>query len=190
MEKTILMLVAGFLVIFGVIYAVNIENEVEKKHENHENLISEEEENDENSIEKGNDLYNKEVEKIDDQKEEDQDKEDNQIKDSEKENNQGEEEKGDTQIKEETEISFIDCLAEAGVVIYGSEWCPACTALVESLGGYEKVDPIYVECTIEEERCAKEMKTEFVPEIQIKGEFFKSGVIPPEVIGNKVGCEL
>ncbi len=111
---------------------------------------------------------------------------------SKKENNylENKEIENDKTTNQEISDDFIKCLEDAGVVIYGSEWCPACTALVESLGGYQKVDSIYVECTIEEERCSEEMKTEFVPEIQIKGELFESGVIPPEVIGNKVGCEL
>ena len=69
---------------------------------------------------------------------------------------------------------FNQCLAENGVVIYGSEWCPACNSLVETLGGSEKVNLFYVECTIEQERCEKEKLTEYVPEIQVYGEVYQS----------------
>ena len=69
--------------------------------------------------------------------------------------------------------NFNQCLSDKGVVIYGSKWCPACSSLVETLGGYEKANPVYVECTIEQERCQKETKTNYVPEIQINGEVYE-----------------
>ncbi len=68
--------------------------------------------------------------------------------------------------------NLVSCLAEAGMVIYGSRTCPACTALADSFGGYEKIKEIYVECTEEQERCGLEMQTNYVPEIQIKGEVY------------------
>ncbi len=90
--------------------------------------------------------------------------------------------------------SFIDCLADAGVVIYGSSTCPACNRLEEEYGGYEVVAPIYLDCsglgTVEEtERCRSEMKTNFVPEVQIKGEVFDDWG-SPENLAEEVGCEL
>ncbi len=89
--------------------------------------------------------------------------------------------------------NLIDCLAENDLVIYGTSWCPACTQLVDSFGGYDAIDPIYVECaegTEEEaERCAEETKTEYVPEIQIAGELYE-GPNDPRSLAQEVGCEL
>ena len=69
--------------------------------------------------------------------------------------------------------NFIKCLADSGMVIYGSKTCPACASLIDNLGGYDKAAPIYVECTIDLEKCNSEMKTNYVPEIQIKGEVYQ-----------------
>ena len=100
--------------------------------------------------------------------------------------------------QEEVEVdeemsSLIDCLAEEDLVIYGAEWCPACTQLAESLGGYDAIDPIYVECAegTEEEarRCQEETQTTYVPEIQIDGELYE-GPNDPQSLANEVGCEL
>ena len=92
---------------------------------------------------------------------------------------------------EETEeggmTSLVQCLGDEGVTIYGSSWCPYCTDLVESFGGYDVVDPVYVECTEEEGRCMEEMIGSGVPEIQIKGEMYR-GSRDPEGIAEAVGC--
>lgn len=90
--------------------------------------------------------------------------------------------------------AFIDCLAENELVIFGSEWCPACGQLADSLGGYDAIDSIYVECTEsgseeERERCKEEAKTGYVPEIQIEGEVYE-GPRDPESLGEVVGCSL
>ena len=84
---------------------------------------------------------------------------------------------------------FNKCLADNGVVIYGTVFCPACNALVENLGGYEKVKPIYVECSEEEERCREETKTIYVPEIQINGEVYE-GSRSLEALSQLTGCDL
>lgn len=91
--------------------------------------------------------------------------------------------------KEISDSDFIQCLANAGVVIYGTKTCPACASLVNSLGGYELVEPIYVECNEERDRCSFEMQTNYIPEIQIKGELY-SGSRNPINIGNAVNCEI
>ena len=83
---------------------------------------------------------------------------------------------------------FIQCLVEENVVIYGSQYCPACTALVDQFKGYD-IKLIYVECTKEQERCAKEMQTNFVPEIQINEQNY-SGLKNIENIGQAVNCQL
>ncbi len=99
--------------------------------------------------------------------------------------------------EENSESNFsklIGCLAENDVVIYAAEWCPHCSDLVESLGGYENVEPIYVECSSEgteedQQRCQEESKTKYVPEIQIEGEVYE-GNRNPESLADKVGCEF
>lgn len=84
---------------------------------------------------------------------------------------------------------FNKCLADNGMVIYGSTWCPACNALVETLGGHEKVKSLYVECTKNEERCDNETKTDYVPEIQINGEVYE-GSRNLEALSQLTGCKL
>lgn len=85
--------------------------------------------------------------------------------------------------------SLIDCLAEEGVVIYGSEWCPFCADLVDNFGGYDIIDPIYVECTEEDQRCQEEMIGRGVPEIQVEGEVYEGSRSPSDV-AEKFNCEL
>jgi len=87
------------------------------------------------------------------------------------------------------EKPFIQCLADAGVVIYGSRTCPACAQLVESFGGYDKIALIYVECNEEREKCSSEMQTNYVPEIQIQGELY-SGPRSPDNIADAVSCNI
>ncbi len=105
----------------------------------------------------------------------------------EKENDTADEkEPDDVVVKEEND--FISCLENKGVVIYGYAWCPACKQLVEHLGGYDIVEPIYVECTQEEDRCREEMIGMDVPEIQIQGEIYK-GSRNIEKIAEKTSCK-
>ncbi|GEM_PF-1045082 len=94
-----------------------------------------------------------------------------------------------SEVTEEEATDFIDCLDEGGLTVYGAEWCPACGQLAESLGGYEIVDPIWVECTVEGQRCEEEMEGEGVPEVHING-YYETGVIPPETLAEETGCEL
>ncbi len=75
--------------------------------------------------------------------------------------------------EEVTTDDFIQCLAEAGLVVYASSTCPACADLAQRFGGYDAVEPIFVECSQERTRCENEMKTNFVPEIQIKGNLYQ-----------------
>lgn len=65
--------------------------------------------------------------------------------------------------------SFMQCLASKDVKIYGANWCGYTQALVENLGGFEVVSPIYVECTEETELCSQE-GVEGYPTIKIAGE--------------------
>ncbi len=100
-------------------------------------------------------------------------------------------------FEEESEtdmVSFVECLKERGVVVYGSSTCPACTNLVEEYGGIEVIEPIYLDCSGfgeegESARCQEEMKTNYVPEIQINGEVLEEWG-SPEVLQLRTGCEL
>jgi len=91
-------------------------------------------------------------------------------------------------IETEETTEFINCLKEAGVVIYGTRYCPACSRLIEDYGGYEMVTPIYVDCTEERERCLEEMKHHYVPEIQVRERLYE-GIRDPETLGEFVGCK-
>jgi len=84
---------------------------------------------------------------------------------------------------------FNECLAENGVVIYGTHWCPACNQLVEMLGGHDAVNSVYVECTEEQQRCAEEAQTGYVPEIQIDGELYEN-IRTLEGFSEATGCPL
>ncbi len=85
--------------------------------------------------------------------------------------------------------SFMECLVNKGVVIYGSKTCPACRSLSEEYGGYEKMEPIYVECTEEAQRCIEEMLVGYVPVVQINGKLFDDWG-SPENLGKETGCRL
>lgn len=81
----------------------------------------------------------------------------------------------------------INCLKEKKVVIYGTETCPFCARLVEDFGGYDVIDPIYVNCTKNSQKCSTEMKTNYVPEIQINKNIYE-GERTFNAIANEVNC--
>ncbi|MDA3815126.1 MAG: hypothetical protein PF549_02050 [Patescibacteria group bacterium] len=95
----------------------------------------------------------------------------------------------EVEIEEEELISLVDCLEGKNVVAYGSKTCPYCMALVESFGGHDIIDPIYVECSAGAERCQTEKQTGYVPEIQINGELYE-GERSPSAIAKAAGCEF
>ncbi len=86
-------------------------------------------------------------------------------------------------------VGLVTCLAEQGIVIYGSMRCPACRQMVEDFGGREIIDPIYVECTEERERCINEQQTELIPEIHLQGRII-SGLQRPSYLADESGCEF
>ncbi len=88
-----------------------------------------------------------------------------------------------------TYASLVSCLADRGVLVYGSSTCPACADFANQFGGYDAIAPMYVECMDEQERCSQEMQTFYVPEIQINGELY-GGPRTPEILGEFVGCEI
>lgn len=119
--------------------------------------------------------------------EDDFSEEENKIIEDENEKSRNNEEVEDE--KEKTIDDFVQCLAQAGMVIYGSKTCPACISLVNSFGGYEIIKPIYVECSEEWNKCTEEMQTSFVPEIQIKGKVY-NGPRDLQNLGIAAGCEI
>lgn len=75
-------------------------------------------------------------------------------------------------ISSEELTKFLDCLEKADFVIYGANWCGWTEKLVEMLGGFDMVKPIYVECTEEEELC-EEKGIRGYPTIFIEGEEYQ-----------------
>ncbi len=100
------------------------------------------------------------------------------------------EEESTTDYSEEEIASlkeFNDCLSENGLVFYGSNTCPHCRNLIETLGGYEAAESVYVECTENREICSQEAKTGYVPEIQIDGAIYE-GKRTIESFSEATGC--
>lgn len=90
-------------------------------------------------------------------------------------------------------IAFSQCLADAGVVIYGTRTCPACQRMVSAFGGYSAIAPVYVECTINQARCGTEMQTQYVPEVQINGVVFNAYQQPqdiPQALARATECVI
>ncbi len=137
-----------------------------------------EEENEENKKEEGEDSFADEG-----QKEKD-------VGELIKKESEKKEEDINEEVKETAEKiidDFIQCLKKENVVIYGASWCFYCKELVESFGGYEIIEPIYIECTEKEEKCREEMLGGGYPEIQINEELYR-GPRDPEKIAELVGC--
>lgn len=63
---------------------------------------------------------------------------------------------------------YIQCLKKADFVIYGANWCGWTKQLVEMLGGWDTVKPIYVECTEKTQLC-EEKGIKGFPTILING---------------------
>ena len=90
-------------------------------------------------------------------------------------------------------LAFSQCLADAGVVTYGSRTCPACQDMIRAFGGYAAAAPVYVECLTNQARCGAEMQTQYVPEVQINGVLFSEYSAPnqiPQALALATGCEL
>jgi len=86
-----------------------------------------------------------------------------------------------------TTTDFIDCLADREVVIYSNKTCPACIELAEIFGGYDRIEPIYVDCVEEARLCERAKKTGYVPEIQIRGDLYR-GERTPGGLARATGC--
>ena len=90
---------------------------------------------------------------------------------------------------------FSTCLANAGMKVYGANWCGWTQKLVvDTLGGFDNAGDLYVECTEETELCSSEEITGY-PTIKVNGEVYKgertleslaaaTGCTAPELEGN------
>jgi len=84
--------------------------------------------------------------------------------------------------------TFVTCLSEKDFKIYGANWCGWTKKLVvDTFGGFDIVEPIYVECTEEEEICSQEEVTGF-PTIKLSGELYQ-GARTFEGISGATCCE-
>lgn len=83
---------------------------------------------------------------------------------------------GDSVIAEEAVVpegigDFVDCLQEAQLVIYGADWCGYTQQVVSLFGGFQAADPVYVECTQEEDICQAAEVTGY-PTIKVAGQAY------------------
>lgn len=89
----------------------------------------------------------------------------------------------------ETELrKFVDCLAQAGLKIYGANWCGWTKRLVTMLGGFDLVAPIYVECTVQQELCDSEGIRGY-PTIKINGTEYH-GERTFDALSRATGCPV
>ncbi len=84
--------------------------------------------------------------------------------------------------------SFVSCLSEQGFKIYGAERCPFCGDLVDKFGGYDVAEPIYVECTEQEELCEEKGITAY-PTIFLKEQEYE-GMWSLEAFARETECVL
>jgi hypothetical protein len=91
-------------------------------------------------------------------------------------------------IPSEEMMKFVECLKEVGFTIFGANWCGETKRLVNTFGGWEIVDPIYVECTKERETC-EERRIRGYPTIFIGEEEYR-GMRTLEEFARVTGCEI
>ena len=85
--------------------------------------------------------------------------------------------------------TFAQCLVESGLVIYTSKTCPACINLVDTLGGYDVVDNLFVECGRQPTLCQANMQTNYVPEIQLNSTVY-DGNRDIDSLAKLTGCQI
>lgn len=96
---------------------------------------------------------------------------------------------GDEAVIDESQREFAQCLVDAGMVVYASYTCPACSDFAQDLGGYDIAPGLFVECSEQPMECQNNMQTNFVPEIQINGELH-DGDRDLVSLAEKTGCEI
>lgn len=92
------------------------------------------------------------------------------------------------EASEESLREFVNCLNDSGFKIYGAKWCGYCQKLVGLLGGYEIVEPIYVECTEQASVCQQEGVSAY-PTIKINGERYQ-GERSYQAFSQATGCPV
>ena len=88
---------------------------------------------------------------------------------------------------------FNECLADARVEVYGGDWCGITVQLVQTYGGWDAIEPIYIQCQDAARGPGKDYSlcdgiTGF-PTIKINGEEFRSGR-SIEVLAQATGCPV
>lgn len=91
-------------------------------------------------------------------------------------------------IEEEDLKEFIGCLKDSDFKIYGANWCGYTTQLVAMLGGFDMVEPIYIECTEQKEECDNAGVTGY-PTIIIGGEGYR-GDRTFKAFSDVTGCAI
>lgn len=81
---------------------------------------------------------------------------------------------------------FVACLNQSGMTIYGAEWCGHCQDLVNTLGGHDIVNPIYIECTENKQLCQNK-GIEAYPTITINGTKY-TGSRTIQALSQTTGC--
>ncbi len=163
MKKIILIVVVIIAIIISGVYLV-----YSKKNISNESKI---EEIDDQSIDYGQDI----VQEINNEENIEENKENTKEVLPIKEDVLISENKVENKAENEDNFNLVKCLYDAGLRIYGSRTCPYCTQLVENFGGYEAINLIYIECMDNRDKCINEMKSNYVPEIQINGEIYDGG---------------
>lgn len=83
--------------------------------------------------------------------------------------------------------SFASCLSEAGVVMYGTEWCSHCKAQKKLFGSsFDKIN--FVDCDFAGDTCLL-AGVEGYPTWKINGQNYP-GEQSLERLGNLAGCEV
>ncbi len=91
-------------------------------------------------------------------------------------------------IKAEDLKQFVSCLNNSSFKIYGTKSCTYCKQLVEMLGGYDMVKPIYIDCNEQPEECSK-ANIRAYPTIFINGTYYK-GQRTFADFSNATGCPV
>ncbi|MBW2967158.1 hypothetical protein KY362_01590 [Candidatus Woesearchaeota archaeon] len=86
--------------------------------------------------------------------------------------------------------AFAQCLNDAGVVMYGSKWCPHCKDMKGKFGSSMEYMQ-YVECSDsgEPERCRAD-GIKMYPAFKFKDGTVLYGEMDLEILGNKAGCTV
>ena len=92
-------------------------------------------------------------------------------------------------IEEEDLKEFIGCLKDSDFKIYGANWCGWTKKLVTMLGGFDMVEPIYVECTEQKEECDNAGVTGY-PTIIIGGEIYQGPDRTFKAFSDVTGCVI